>query len=225
MEYSGPRERLLNRGPAALGDGELLAVMLRTGVSREKREKGGLSVMELANSLIGRFGNLKGVINATPEELQTFCGIGPGKLATVLCIKEITQRLWKFSQSESSRLDNPRTAFCHFYHLSFEHQEVVWAAYLNSQNRIIRMEEVFRGTLEHAIAQPREILRQALRVNAAKLVLAHNHPSGCTSPSTQDKTFTSHLKQASKIVGVHLLDHLIVGEGGSYFSFLENKLM
>ncbi len=112
-----------------------------------------------------------------------------------------------------------------FLPLNQEDQEVVHAAYLTSCHDVIAVKEIFRGTLLESPAQPREILQEALRCNAARFLLAHNHPSGDCWPSERDLRFTVRLEWASDVVGISLLDHLIIGRGESYFSFAEARLL
>jgi DNA repair protein RadC len=124
-----------------------------------------------------------------------------------------------------SHVKNPTHASHLFRHLQAEEQEVVSAAFLKTNQAVIEVREIFRGTLSESIAQPREILREALRLNAAKFIVAHNHVSGDLFPSESDLRFTVRLEWAADAIGVDLVDHLILSPSGDYFSFLESKLL
>jgi DNA repair protein RadC len=216
FEY-GPRERLLEKGAGSLSDQELLCVLLGTG------PKG---VMDLAERLLERFGDLRSVLSARPEELENVFGVGRSKRSLLLGVGEIALRLWRTGRGkEQAPVTSASQAYYLFSDLALEDQEVVVGAFLNSRNQLIRRSRIFRGTLDSSLARPREILREALRANSAKLLLAHNHPSQVPEPSDEDIQLTSQLERASKAVGIPLIDHLIICGGGRYFSFAEAKLI
>lgn len=215
--WFGPRERILKFGPKTVCDEELLCILLRTGVRRG--EEGGPAVLRLASEIQAHFRGLKGVFAASPEELQAISGLGDSKTALLLAVGEICQRLIAPPAENRAQILSPEDAYRVFSDLSGESQEVVCAAFLDSQNRVLRRKEIFRGTVDTSVAQPREILREALRSNASRLVLAHNHPSDISEPSEEDRAFTSRVQQACVFVGISLLDHVIICGGGRFYSF------
>lgn len=209
----GPRERLLLRGSSSIEDDELLAILLSTGPRAQ-----GLGALALARELLERFGSLAGVLAASAAELLSIRGIGPGKAASLLAVREVSVRLSKNAVALPV-VAGSVSAYRLFADLAWESQEVVAAAFLDVRNRVLAQREIFRGTLAGAQARPREILREALRVNAAKILVAHNHPSGSSEPSEEDGRFTAQLEWAACNVGLELIDHLVIGAGDSYFSF------
>lgn len=199
-----PRERLLMRGAAALTSTELLAIILRTGTK-------GQDVIQLSHQLIQRFKGLRGLLAAEADTLMSIKGLGKAKTCELLAISELSRRALAESLQERHVLASP-SAVKHYCtallgHLNIEH---CVALYLDSQYRLIRYEELARGTLNQASIYPREVVRSALRHHAAALILAHNHPSGVATPSQADLNLTQHLKRALALVDVQLLDHLIV---------------
>lgn len=218
--WFGPRERILAFGPKTVCDEELLCVLLRTGAKREAG--GGPSVLQLAAKLRSHFGSLNGVFAASLEELEAIPGIGKTKAAMLLAVGEIAQRVHTFSNETQPQILRPQDAYRVFIELAREPQESVRAAFLDSQNRLIAKREIFRGTIDASLAQPREILREALRFNASRLVIAHNHPSDHLEPSDEDRTFTQRVFEACEWIGVLLIDHVIIGRGGRYYSFAES---
>lgn len=208
-----------------MSDGEILCVLLGTG-PRNPNEVPGPSALALADALLSRFGSLRGVLGARIEELETVRGIGRSKGALLLAAGEISLRLWQTQRGdEAAPVLSMEQAYYLFSDLALEEQELVVAAFLNGANRVIGKRRVFRGTVESSSARPREILREALRVNAAKLLVAHNHPSQRPEPSEEDVAFTSQLEYAAEVVGIPLLDHLVICGAGRYFSFAEAKLL
>jgi DNA repair protein RadC len=208
------RERIAERGIGTLSDTELLCALLRTGPQ---------GVLRLSEALLKKFGGLRGVMEARSDDLGQIPGLGSAKISELLAVAEIRRRLTDARPAGTPNyVRNGESAFRLFRRMQAEDQEVVWAAFLTTRNRVIRVCEIFRGTVGSAPAQPREILRSALRANAAKLIVAHNHPSGEIVPSDDDQFFTDELEFAARTVGVPLIDHLIVG-GETYFSFAEAK--
>jgi DNA repair protein RadC len=216
----GPRERLWRNGATGLSDAELLSLVLATGPSA-----GGVAGMagaRLAESLLASFGSLEAVFAADPAQLVELRGIGPGKASRLAAIREIGTRLWRAEREiERPAIGNSQSAFRLFAGLAHEEQEVVAAAFLDTRNRLIRTREVFRGTLSSSPAQPREILREALKANASRLIVAHNHPSGNVQPSAEDERFTHRLFDSAHLVGVPLVDSLVIGRRGTYYSFAD----
>lgn len=199
-----PREKLLARGPAALSDAELLALLLRTGMA-------GKHVLQLAQELLDRFGGVGGLLHTDAEALRAIKGLGPAKRAEVVAVLELARRALVQEMRQSPLFDSPAAAR-HYLQLQLgaRAHEVFAVLFLDSQNRLIAMEELFRGTLTQTSVYPREVVLRALHHHAAAVVLAHNHPSGEARPSRADEALTQSLKAALALVDVRVLDHLIV---------------
>jgi DNA repair protein RadC len=203
-----PREKLLARGAGALGDAELLALLLRTGLPGE-------GVLQMAQHLLERFGGLSGLLHTTADELKTFKGLGgPAKRAELVAVLELARRAMAEQLKQREVFSSPG-AVKHYLqlHLAARAHEVFAVLFLDAQNRLLAMEELFRGTLTQTSVYPREVVLRALQVGAAAVVLAHNHPSGTVQPSRADEALTQTLKAALALVDVRVLDHVIVAQG------------
>jgi DNA repair protein RadC len=199
-----PRERLLAKGAAALTDAELIAILLRTGI-------GGMSAIELGQSLIDRFGSLPRLLAATAPELEAIRGLGIAKRAELLAITEIQRRALTALLAEGPVLDTPQRVMMFLRHrFNALLNESFVGLFTDVQHRLIAIEDFGSGALQRVAIYPREIIRAALRHNAAAVVFAHNHPSGRAEPSDLDKALTRKLKDAMGCIEVSLLDHLIV---------------
>jgi DNA repair protein RadC len=210
-----PRERLLALGPAALSDAELLAVVLRTGIR-------GKSAVELGRELLERFKGVAGILGA---DLNGVKGLGPAKRAQFEAALELARRSLKDELRSASALTSPG-AVRDYLRLAIadrEH-EVFVCLWLDAQHRVLRFEELFRGTLTQTSVYPREIVKAGLRANAAAVIFAHNHPSGAAQPSQADELLTRNLKDALALVDVKVLDHFIVA-GPHALSFAERGLL
>ena len=206
-----PRERLLRNGARALSDTELVAILLRTG-------RTGASVLDLSRELLSQAGGLSGLLVADGLELRGR-GLGPAKRATVLAAVELARRLARARLPERQPLGHPRAVaryLCLRYAL--REQEVMGALFLDTRNRLIDETEIFRGTLNRAAVEPRQLLKRGLLRDAAALILFHTHPSGDPSPSAEDLAFTRRMTEAGEVVGIRLVDHFIVGSGGAWVS-------
>ncbi|OYU31103.1 MAG: hypothetical protein CFE39_10225 [Comamonadaceae bacterium PBBC2] len=212
-----PREKLLDRGPQALSDVELLAILLRTGMA-------GKNVFELSQELLSG-GGIAGLLQATPGSLQLVKGLGPAKQAELLAVFEIARRALRQRLQEREAFHTP-DAVKQYLQLQLGHKnhEVFAVLFLDSQNRMLAMEELFRGTLSQTSVYPREVVLRALHHQAAAVVLSHNHPSGSVQPSRADEALTQNLKASLALVDVRVLDHIIVGQGQS-LSMAEQGLM
>jgi DNA repair protein RadC len=213
-----PREKLLAKGAAALSDAELLAILLRSGVK-------GKSAVELGQDLMRGFGGLPGLFAAAPEALDEFKGLGRAKVVQLRATQEIVRRLLAAEMAVRDALSSPRAVrdYLRLTLQGLEH-EVFMALLLDAQNRVIKSEELFRGTLTQTSVYPREVVKLALRHNAASVIFAHNHPSGVAEPSRSDEALTQALKQSLALVDVRVLDHLIVA-GGGCLSFAERGIL
>jgi DNA repair protein RadC len=199
-----PREKLLARGASALSDAELLALLLRTGIS-------GKHVVQLAQELLDRFDGVSGLLHTSAETLKVVKGLGPAKRAEVVAVLELARRALAQVLQARPLFDSPKAVRDYLQlQLGARTHEVFAVLFLDSQNRLIALEELFRGTLTQTSVYPREVVLRALHHHAAALVLAHNHPSGAAQPSRADEALTQTLKAALALVDVRVLDHFIV---------------
>jgi len=202
-----PREKLLARGAAVLGDSELLALLLRTGYK-------GCGVIALAQQVLDGCGGFAGLLNAEPDKLKAIKGLGPAKRAELLAIMETARRALKQQMAAAPVFDSPDRVKDYLgLQLGSRPQEVFVVLFLDGQHRLLCMEEMFHGTLTQTSVYPREVLRRALALGSAAVVLAHNHPSGLAEPSRADEYLTQTLKTALQLIDVRVLDHIIVGQG------------
>lgn len=217
-----PREKLLARGPAALADAELLAILLRTGIV-------GKGVLQMAQELLdppridpatgrvaGGFGGIAGLLHTSADDLRRIKGLGPAKRAELVAVLELARRALAQQLREREVFDSA-DAVKHYLqlHLAAKGHEVFAVLFLDAQNRLLAMEELFRGTLTQTSVYPREVVLRALHYQAAAVVLAHNHPSGSVLPSRADEALTQTLKTTLALVDVRVLDHVIVAPGQS----------
>ena len=214
-----PREKLLARGAQALADAELLAILLRTGIV-------GKGVLLLAQELLdplasdgvggvgGGFGGIGGLLQASSSDLSRIKGLGPAKCAELIAVMELARRALAQQLRTRQVFDSP-DAVKHYLQLHLAHKphEVFAVLFLDSQHRLLALEELFRGTLTQTSVYPREVVLRALHHHAAAVVLAHNHPSGSVQPSRADEALTQTLKSALALVDVRVLDHVIVASG------------
>jgi DNA repair protein RadC len=202
-----PREKLLAGGAAALSDAELLAIFLRTGVR-------GASAVDLARTLLVRFGGLRGLLRAPVREFCAAHGLGPAKYAQLQAVLEMSRRHLAEEMKRRDALQNPRAARDYLVSkLRDLDHEVFAALLLDTQHQVIAFEELAHGTIDGASVYPREVVKAALRHNAAAVIFAHNHPSGVAEPSAADRVLTEKLKQALGQVDIRVLDHFVVGNG------------
>jgi len=213
-ELEPPRARLLRAGAQSLSDAELLAVLLRGG-------RPGACALDVARELLFKVGGLPGLAGGNLQRLRSN-GIGQAKVAAVLAAAEIACRMAAAEVPERQPLSRPAEV-ARYLDLRYGHtgQEVMGALYCNARHRLIGERELFRGTLHRASVEPREVLRAALEIGAAALVLFHTHPSGDPAPSREDVLFTRRMDRAGEVVGVHMVDHLVVGCGGRWVSLRE----
>ena len=214
-----PRERLLAIGSAALSNEELVALLLRTGSRGE-------SALDRSRRLLAAHGGLAGLAGVTAIELASEAGIGAARAAVLGAVFEIARRLPAATLSGRDLLNEPRIVK-EFLRRSQadDTQERTGALFLNARNRLLKNDpDIYRGTLDRAVVEPREILKRALLARAAGLILYHNHPSGDPSPSREDREFTRRLATAAEALGVRLLDHVVVGRE-SCVSFRESGLL
>ena len=213
-----PREKMLAKGAAALSDAELLAIFLRTGVK-------GLTAVDLARKLLQHFGSFDSLFGADKDAFCAFQGLGPAKFVQLQAVIEMARRALIAEAKGGDNLSSPQ-AVRDFLRLQLQHRqvEVFVGIFLDAQNRVLEVEELFAGTLTQTSVFPREVVRRALHHNAAGMIFAHNHPSGVAEPSHADETLTQALKQALALVDVRVLDHFIIGRGAT-LSFAERGLL
>ena len=217
-ETERPREKLLARGPHALSDAELLAIFLRTGVS-------GQTAVDVARGMLARFGSLRGLLTAERAALCETSGLGEAKYVQLQAALELGRRFLGEKLARGAALTS--TADTRDFlqaHLRDRGKEDFCCLFLDNRHRVLAFEELFRGTLNGTSVYPREVLKRALALNAAAVVLVHNHPSGVAEPSRADELLTQRLKEALGQVEVRLLDHLVVGDGETV-SFAERGLI
>lgn len=213
-----PREKLLQRGAASLSDAELLAIFLRTGVT-------GKSAVDLARELLTQFGSLTQLFSASEQEFCATHGVGQAKYVQLQAIREMSMRGLKEELQRGDALNSPRAVRDYLQLLlGARQQEVFLVLFLDTQHRVIAAEELFHGTLAQTSVYPREVVKRALALNAAAVILAHNHPSGVAEPSQSDRLLTDALKQALSLVDVRVLDHFVVAAGQT-LSFAERGLI
>ena len=213
-----PRERLFAHGAAALSDAELVALLLRSGVR-------GASALDLARTLLTQFGGLARLLTAGPREVAGVRGVGPVRSAELAAVVELARRSLAEEAQTRDALASPQAVRDYLrLSLSTRPYEVFVGLFLDSQNRLLSAEELFRGTLAQTSVYPREVVKAALSRNAAAMIFAHNHPSGVAEPSRADELLTQALKQALALVDIRTLDHFVVA-GTRLTSFAERGLL
>ncbi|MBM3072422.1 DNA repair protein RadC [Lelliottia sp. RWM.1] len=209
-----PREKMLRDGITSLDDEELLALFLRTGTS-------GKTVFLLAKELLEHFGSLYGLLTADLAEFKHVEGIGVAKFAQLKGIAELASRFYNVRIRVENPLLSPEITRDFLQsQLSDAEREIFMVIFLDNKNRVLKHCHLFAGTLSHVEVHPREIVREAIKVNAAAVILAHNHPSGCAEPSRADKEITERIIKCCQFMDIRVLDHLIIGRG-EYISFAE----
>jgi len=213
-----PREKLAALGPGALADVELLALLLRTGLAGE-------SVLALSQRLLESSGGLCGLLHAQPADLARVRGLGPAKRAEIAAVLELARRAIAQELAAQPVFDAPAKVKDYLrLQLGARPHEVFGVVFLDAQNRLLAFEDMFRGTLTQTSVYPREVVKRALELRAAAVILAHNHPSGAAEPSRADEYLTQTLKSALALVDVRVLDHLVVARA-SVVSFAERGLL
>jgi DNA repair protein RadC len=182
-------------------------------------------VLQLSQQLLDDFGGFCGLLNTPSGDLKRVKGLGPAKRAEVAAVLEIARRALQQKLEASPAFESPQAVKDYLsLHLASRPYEVFAVLFLDAQHRLLRLEEMFRGTLTQTSVYPREVVRRAMALNAAALILAHNHPSGLAEPSRADELLTQRLKAALELVDVRVLDHVVVGRGG-VVSFAERGLL
>lgn len=206
-ELERPREKLLHSGSASLSDAELLAIFLRTGIP-------GKTAVDMARELLTEFSGLRGLLTATLEQFSAQPGLGPAKYAQLQAVLEMGKRHLHETLNRGDALTDPASTRQYLQARLRDYPYEVFAClFLDNRHRVIRFEELFRGTINGASVHPREVVKQALEYNAAALIFAHNHPSGVAEPSEADRQLTRRLQEALGLVDIRVLDHIVIGDG------------
>ena len=201
-----PRERLQRKGPGALSNSELLAIMLGSGVP-------GKNVLEVAEHLLRKFGS-KGLFETTFDELCQVPGIGEVKAMQLIAAFELSKRVLLGQQENTTIVETPEDVYKLSKRIHRLKKEHFLAYLLDARNMLIAEETISVGTLTMAVVHPREVFEPAIRHSAAGIVLVHNHPSGDPTPGDEDRRLTERLVQAGKLMGIEILDHVIVTRNG-----------
>lgn len=201
-----PRERLIKHGASVLSAAELLAIQLRIGTQ-------GRSALGVAEVLMHEFGGLRGIANATVQELSRVKGIGQVKAVEILAAAELGRRLNALTEDNRPTIHSPQdVANLLMAELRDAKKEHLKSLLLDTKNRVLKIVTVSIGTLDSSLVHPREVFKDAIAASAAALIVAHNHPSGDPSPSAEDRRVTERLAEAGQIIGIELLDHIIIGD-------------
>lgn len=212
-----PRERLEKHGPDNLSVAELLAILLRVGVEGE-------NAVQMAHRLLNEFGGLTGLHRATFEEVVMQHGLGPAKAAQIKAALELGNRLRRESPDERPSINSPADAAeLVQFEMSALEQEELRVILLDTRNRLLKIESVYRGSVNTSQVRVGEIFKAAIRNNAPSLIVVHNHPSGDPTPSPDDVAITRAILSAGKLLDVDVLDHLVIGQG-RYVSLKERGL-
>ena len=213
-----PRERIFREGPATLTDAELIALLLRSGIH-------GKDAIMFSRDLVTQYQGLRGLLNADPEKLKTFRGLGLAKAASLLAVHEIVKRFLREEMTGKSVIREPQAVVDYLSAaMRDEKRELFKVLYLDKGNAVMGEETLFTGTVDQAAVHPREVIKAALEWHASALVFVHNHPSGRLDPSREDRELTKKLQSLCNEMSIQVLDHLIIGRSG-YFSFREQGLL
>ncbi len=219
-EDERPREKLLKKGADSLSEGELLAIILRTGDGTTKQ-----SAIDHARALLLRFGSLRKLSTAGISEICEIKGIGPAKAASIMAACEIGRRMGRdaFGAGDTFRCSED---IFRYYHSSMrdKKKEVFLTILLDAKNRVIKEVDISEGSLTASVVHPRELFNPAIRESAAAMILIHNHPSGDPTPSREDIELTKRLRDAGELLGIKILDHIVIGDG-SHVSLAEMGYM
>ncbi|KQN63284.1 DNA repair protein RadC [Erwinia sp. E602] len=210
-----PREKLIAHGVETLSDCELLAIFLRTGIR-------GRHVMKLAQQLMAEFGSLYQLMNASRAEFREGSGVGAAKFAQLNAVAELARRCFSCRDAIAKRSVTSTRQLLDFLQgsLAQQEREIFQVVFFDNQHRVIHVSEMFSGTINSVEVHPREIVREALKRNAAAIILAHNHPSGVAEPSQADRDITAQIVRACSLMDIRVLDHMVIGHG-QYVSFAE----
>ena len=217
-ENERPRERLLRYGADSLSNGELLAIILRTGIANE-------NVLNLSSRVIKNCGGLNGILTMSADGFMSISGIGKAKAAQILAVVEISKRFKSFHAGENIKITQPiDAANIVMDNMRTMKKEYLKVIMMNTKNIIISIKDVSIGSLNSSIVHPREVFTEAIKNSSASIIICHNHPSGDPTPSNEDINITYRLKECGKLLGIELVDHIIIGEG-KYISLKEKGIL
>lgn len=211
-----PREKLISRGPQNLKDEELLAILLGTGTE-------GKNVLEVAKQVLNKYSK-KRLLKLNYIDLSKIKGIGPAKACTILAAAELIKRALEIGEETLPIIQSTKDVIAQAVYMRDKTREHLMTLFLNARNEILYKKPMFIGTLNANLVHPREIFQEALKQNAASVILVHNHPSGDPEPSEDDLEITKRISEAGKIMGIDVLDHVIITKN-KVFSFKEKKLI
>lgn len=220
LEDERPYEKCERKGPESLSDAELLAVLLRTGTK-------GNNVLELSRRILQASGgeSLSALHDFTRERFCKIKGVGRVKAIQMVCLLELSRRIAKADAEEKLCFSSPASIARYYMedmrHLKQEHMKLLM---LNTKSMLIGEKDIYKGTVNASLVNPREIFIEALQKEAVSIILLHNHPSGDPSPSSMDISTTDRIRKAGEFIGIELLDHIIIGNN-CYISFLEEELI
>jgi DNA repair protein RadC len=204
-ENERPRERLARLGAQSLSNAELIAILLRTGVQGE-------NVIEIGQRLLAEYGGVSGLHRAAFDELCSEHGLGAAKVAQLKAAMELGNRLRLESPDERPAVHSPADAAALVqFDMSALEQEELWVIALDTRNRVLKIEKLYKGSLNQSQVRVGELFKSAIRLNAANVIVVHNHPSGDPTPSPDDVTVTRQIIQAGKLLDVEVLDHIVIG--------------
>lgn len=220
--HDRPYERCLREGPEQLSDAELLSIIIRTG----SREANSLTLAAKILALNYPQEGILGLLHLSLPELMSVKGIGKVKGIQLLCVSELSRRIWKRKVSERALTFSEPQAIADFYQEDMRHreQEQFRVMLFNTRQVLIRDIMLSQGTVNASLASPREIFIEALRYQAVSIILVHNHPSGDPQPSRDDLLLTKRVEESGRLIGIRLLDHIVIGDA-SYISFKERGLL
>lgn len=212
-----PRERLIKYGASSLSEAELLAIILRVGTIQE-------NVVDLSKHIL-REHSLRDLCQLSIGELKRFRGINDAKACQIQACAELATRIYSSSAAQKSQIDTSKDVYGLIYpELRFTKKENFFCLYLDTRNSLIKKELVSVGNLNTSVIHPREIFRSAIKESANSVIMVHNHPSGNPEPSSDDLEITKLLINAGKLMGIHVIDHVVIGEGG-YVSMADRNLV
>ncbi len=213
-----PREKLIKFGPESLSNKELLAVILRCGTRGE-------NILSLSDRILSEVNGLDGLLNISFDDAMKIKGIKEGKASQILALSELFKRFNTLRANSMSSISRPQdVADMLVNEMKSLSQEVLKLLVLNTKNKIIKIKDVFKGTLNSSIVHPREIYSEAIKSGGASIIICHNHPSGDPTPSDEDINITLRIKECGNIIGINLLDHIIVGDK-KYISLKEKGII
>lgn len=204
-----PREKILVCGAATLSEVELFAIFFQRGAQAR-------ASLQFCDQLLTRFGGIRPLLSADSKDLLAVPGVGAARLSILRALPEFATRFFEASLPVGQTIRSPADTeqFLQARLRDLPH-ELFCCVYLDNRHRVLRFAEMFRGTIDGTSVYPREVVKEALAINAAAVILAHNHPSGVAEPSQADERITKRLKSALELVDIRLLDHLIIGDGSS----------